>query len=201
MLYVTFTAIVCEFVGIRTWGKCSHANRSLSGVNQRSVRDSKGEWAAQERLRTGEASQSQARFCLRSLLPSWEGSLLKGPCRDGYIAEQPTERVNGSGKGFILWYPPQLSKLLHLEMLLLHAGVCGGGVYHVSCKANHERRGRTLSIWTGGRTLRRWGRQRVWEQMPLRGSTASHTQCLIKPDRKTVPTRMSHVPTTALHFK
>lgn len=144
MLYVTFAAIVCEFVGVRTWGQCSRVNRSLSGVNPRSARDSKGEWAAQESLRTREASQSGARFCLRSLLPSWTGSLFKG--RVGMVTSLsgPLNQWMGGGRGFILWCPPQLSKLLHLEMLLPHSGV--GRVYHGSLKANHERRGRTYHM-------------------------------------------------------
>lgn len=149
MLYVTFAAIVCEFVGIRTWGQCSRVNRSLSGVNQRSVRDSKGEWAAQERLCTPEASQSRARFCLRSLLPSWAGSLVKGRVGMVTLLSSPLNQWMGSGTGFILWYPPQLSKLL-----LPHSGV--GGVYHGSRKANHERRGRTshLDWWEDLETVR-----------------------------------------------
>lgn len=121
----------------------------------------------------------------------------KRPCRDGYIAEQPTEQVNGGG-GIYVMVSSTIIKLLHLEMLLPHSGV--GGVYHRSRKANQERRDRTFHLdwWEDFETVRpakRLGTEAT------RGPTAGHTRCLIKPDRKTAPTKMSHVPTMAPHFK
>lgn len=70
--------------------------------------------------------------------------------RDGYIAEQPTEWVNGRWEGIYLMVSFTLIKVCSTWKCFFY--ILGG--YHGSHKANHiTRKEREDSVWSGGRTL------------------------------------------------